>query len=63
MDTTKKPRLFFWIEDLGAWIPSPNDIREVISPEDSFAHPGEVVEFMFKRIDMTDEEFLQLTKV
>ena len=53
----KKPRLFYYEEGLGAFIPvSDNEIPGIIDL-DHFSADGEVIELQLKRIDMTDSVF------
>lgn len=55
----KKPRLFYYEEAVGAYIPAP-DLVELILDVSSFYKDGEIIEVEFKRVDMTDEEFANL---
>jgi hypothetical protein len=55
----KKSRLFYYEEACDGWIPAPDKISELIDL-DQFIYNSEVIEILFKRIDMTDTEFENL---
>jgi len=51
-----KPRLFYFCEGMGAWVPVTNSDK-MLDPELDFFDDGEIKTVKFQRIDMTDEEF------
>jgi hypothetical protein len=51
--------LFYYEEACDGWIPAPDKISELIDL-DQFIYNSEVIEILFKRIDMTDTEFENL---
>lgn len=53
----KKPRILYWEGRLESFIPVPSLESLIDSEENNF---GDEVVFMFKRINMTDEEFQAL---
>ena len=52
----KTPRLFYWEEGIGAWIPAPDKVENMVDVDEDLEQ-DEVVMWHFKRVDMTDEEF------
>lgn len=58
MSEIKKPRLFYYEDAEDAWVPIGDnyDIESIVSLE-NFSEDGETIEIIFKRTDMTDEEF------
>ena len=55
---TKIPRLFYWEEAVDAFVPAPDHVSslvDVFNLDADFNH-----EVVFKRIDMTDEEYANL---
>lgn len=57
--TEKFPYLFYYEEAESAWIPVPEKVENMISAEDQL-EDGEKIEIEFKRVDMTDEEIVNL---
>ena len=58
--TEKKPRLFYYELAVDAWIPVPEKIEHIIDLESHFGHDGEVVQILFKRLDLSDLEMEDL---
>ena len=59
--STKKPRLFYWEEGVGAWTPAPDKVENIIEATSHFSGPeDDPVKIVFRRFDMTDEEFAAL---
>jgi hypothetical protein len=56
----KKPRLFYYEEDVNAFIPVPASVEGELLIAEDMGDDGEIVEIQFKRIDMTDEEYENL---
>jgi hypothetical protein len=52
----KKPRLFYYDEGYGAWVPAPEKVENLIIADQDFGEDGEEVKITFRRIDMTDGE-------
>ena len=57
----KKPRLFYYEEAEHIIAPVPDRVIEIIDCESFLADRGEIT-ITFKRIDMTDEEFENLSE-
>ena len=53
----KKPRMFYWEDAEDCWCPVEGLEIENIIGDATMYEDGEVQEFRFKRIDMTDAEF------
>ena len=61
--TEKFPRLFYYEEAENCWVPVPDKVDgELIVTEEQLSD-GEEMEIMFRRKDMTDEEFANLPDV
>lgn len=58
----KRPRLFYFEETEGAWCPSPDSVHNLIDL-DSQLEDGEEVTVRFRRVDMSDEELLNLPDI
>lgn len=58
--TEKIPRLFYYEEAIGAYVPAPKLLENIINIDSHFSYHGEMEEIQFKRMDMTDEEFMNL---
>ena len=57
-DIPKKPRLFYWEENEGAWCPAALALDDnYAEAELSSLDDGEEREIRIKRIDMTDAEY------
>lgn len=52
----KKPRLFYWEEGVGAWVPAPDAVEHIVSLDSFFGADDDEIEIRFKRFDMTDAE-------
>lgn len=57
-DKWKMPRLFYYEEGVGGYIPAPDRLENIIDV-DCLEH-GEVVDITFKCLVMTDEEYEDL---
>ena len=56
MSDIKKPRLVYYEEGVDSWCPVPENVESIIGVE-NFFEDGENIEIIFRRVDMTDEEF------
>ena len=55
--TVKYPRLMYYEEAINTWTPVPIKVDgELICTADQL-EDGDIIELMFKRVDMTDHEF------
>jgi roadblock/LC7 domain-containing protein len=59
---SKKPRLFYLDEAENMWVPVKDNEIEGIIALDQFSNDGEVIELQFKRFDMTDKEFENMSE-
>lgn len=61
----KKPRYFYWEDAYDSWIPIPDRIDEIFDIESELFEDGDIttIELRIKRVDMTDEEWMNLPEV
>jgi hypothetical protein len=54
MSDKKEPRFFYWEGGLDNWMPV-DSLEWLLDPE--AVQDGDIVEFKFKRVDMTEDEY------